>query len=154
DTDSGQLVQSIPRQDVAEIPGWLAFSPDGRLLFSFGRAGTLRVEEIASKKERLARTFAKFDGQGLAVSRDGEQLAIATSRQLFLWKWRTEGPVNVTGLPRVDGMDFAPDGASLAAITRFPNRLHMLEIQSGRVVSHHDFPDTEKSTVWAPRFTP
>src|SRR5262249_19510099 len=113
--------------------------------------GPLRVEEIAWGKQGLEGTFPRLDGRGLAVSADGEYLAVATMRQFFLWKWREEEPRLLAGLPRVDGMSFSPGGPFLAVVSRSPNRLYMLEIPSGRVAYQREFAGTD---VWPPLFTP
>ncbi|MFO7906880.1 MAG: WD40 repeat domain-containing protein [Planctomycetota bacterium] len=51
----------------------------------------------------------------LAVSPDGQLVAAATTRKLFVWKWlEGEEPVEIEGLERASAVAFAPDGRKLA----------------------------------------
>jgi hypothetical protein len=65
----------------------LALTPDGGLLFTLGRYGKLRVEEVATGAELLQRQFPGDVMAALALSADGSMLALGSgpnTRRLFL----------------------------------------------------------------------
>src|SRR5262249_17377719 len=120
DTAGGKVVRTFSRGGDDTDHCALAFTPDGKLLLSLGaRSGKLRVEEMDTGAELLRHSFPGDVVNYLALSRDGETLAVATgpnSRKLFVWKWQSgEEPRQLPVVDRV-GHDlcFSPDGKRLA----------------------------------------
>src|SRR5262249_41404003 len=133
DVASGKTLRTLARPDRNLSSTHLAFSPDGRLLFSVGYSGIFRVEEIASGKELLQKKMPNDYVAGLAVSADGKHVAVASGRnsqKLFLWKWDEEEPRELQGSIRTTGLSSSPDGKRLAAVSEFPERLHVWDVLS------------------------
>ena len=164
---SGKLLKSLQRQKETGIPQDLAFSPDGKILFSLHLGYLVRVAEIATGRELARREFPKEYGNTMAVSNDGAYVAVSSSSwenegkdegKIVLWKWQTDmarefkvpehGPTWIS---------FSPDGKLLAGIDRLfdENRLHMWEVPSGRLLYHHHlFSENEFRLKGEPTFTP
>jgi WD40 repeat protein len=65
----------------------LAFSPDGRRIYSGGDDWTLRIWDIEAMAEVLALPDVGFSVSGVDVSLDGEEvLASTTAARLSLWR--------------------------------------------------------------------
>src|SRR5262249_35277521 len=68
DTASGKPVRVFSRSGHKDVDGSrLAFSPDGKLLFSLGESGMLRVEDLATGEERWQHKFSIEHVGGLIV---------------------------------------------------------------------------------------
>lgn len=158
DLSSGKVLRSLSRKNYLDVHECnLAFSPDGKHLFSLGDSGTLRVEEIASGKELLHKVFPR-DGGKLALSADGEHLAVASgvnTNKLFLWKWSNEEPRELQ-VPRYGAywIRFSADGKLLAAVGYFTGDLRVWEVASRRFLYERQAPDTAYSFFGQPSFTP
>src|SRR5262249_18989980 len=135
---SGKLVKT---KDVHSGPKnrlELAFSPDGKLLFSLGGNGVLRVEDIVSGKEVLQRKLP-IDYANLAVSADGKFLAISSAvytSKLFLWQWQGKEPRELK-VPEYGAywISFSPDGKLLATIgSPQMQGVRVWEVPSGRLL--------------------
>src|SRR5262249_40059635 len=125
------------------------------LVISFARTGSLRVEEVASGKQRLHKALAADYAQGLALSSDGTHVAVTTSRKLYVWKWQTEEPRELKGPERVDGIAFSPDDSLLAVVSESPGRLHVYDMPSGKLRYERASTDKEMHRyAFAPTFTP
>jgi WD40 repeat protein len=94
---------------------WLAYSPDGRRIYVVSRTKTITVLDAATGKQ-----LGRVDGiegdimDGLAVSPDGQLLAVGHKVKLSVWKADGLRP-----LWQVDGnpdrcVAFSPDGAWIA----------------------------------------
>jgi WD40 repeat protein len=136
DLASGKGLHSFARDNRDVSPSTLVFSPDGKLLFSLGGKGTLRVEEVASGKQLLQRQFPA-DSPHLALSSDGQYLAVATgpnTHKLFLWKWQGEEPRPLELPPYgASRISFAPSAKLLAAIGHADQGLRVWDVPSGRL---------------------
>src|SRR5262249_19869113 len=62
------------------------------------------------------------------------------SQKLFLWKWDEEEPRELQGSIRTTGLSFSPDGKLLAAVSEMPNRLHVWEVLSRRLLYQRGIP--------------
>lgn len=158
DLESGKVLQTLPRKNVFDVAySKLAMSPDGKLLFSLTRAGVFRVEDITSAKTIATRTFSRDDPDGIAVSPDGEYVAIAAginARKAYLWKWRNGEPRELKGFERgAQGVCFSPDGKLLAGIESYRS-LKVWEVPGGRLAYQREFPDRDYYFSGGPAFTP
>jgi len=87
ETATGKVLQSFAREPRGMDSGSLAFTPDGKLLLSYAADGILRVEEISSGAEILQHRFAADNGPFMAMSSDGERVAVITgpnTRKLYV----------------------------------------------------------------------
>jgi WD40 repeat protein len=111
DIATGSMRATLSRQTGAVFA--LCFSPDGRLLATGERDGTVRVWDAAG----VARAMPGLDRHRiwqLAFSPDGQTLACGTYWSVTLWDvgtGRPRGPI--TGRAP---LAFAPDGRTLAAV--------------------------------------
>jgi WD40 repeat protein len=158
DLASGKVVQTLARKNNQDVYNCqLTFSPDGKLLFSLGYSGVLRIEEIATGKELVQKKFSSDYPGGIVSSPDGKYLAIASgpnSRKLYLWKWRDEEPRQLQGPEYgVGGICFSPDGKLLAGIGDHGANLRLWEIPSGRLLVQRGFSDSGYYLA-SPAFTP
>jgi WD40 repeat protein len=155
---SGELIRTFPRDDKGG--DWaLAFSPDGKVLFSCsGYDDVLRVEDIATGDELARRAVPRDNGGGLAVTSDGQYVAIASgvnSRKLLLWKWREKEeprplPLMDYGLEQVS---ISPDGTLLAGVDN-QYRLLVWEIPEGKLLYHQYSPAADAHYWRRPVFSP
>jgi len=126
----------------------LVIPPDGTLLVSRTMGGTIRVWDLARKRElrrfgeelgRITRLILGSDGKTLAsdaTTRDKVQLWDVTSgRHLATLKAK----VNWQDSP-VDAMAFTPDGKVLAATTMFGARMLFWDTASGELLGTISFP--------------
>jgi RNA polymerase sigma factor (sigma-70 family) len=117
----------------------LAFTPDGKNLFSLSRAGILRMEEIATGTELLRQQFRGDVASSICLSPDGSILAVATgpnTRQVFAWEWRAgKEPRQFNVAPRgVHSLAFLPDGKTLVTAETGGGGIRLWDATSGRVL--------------------
>jgi WD40 repeat protein len=147
DTASGKVLRTVERKPLDGAHA-VALSPDGKLLFSLGREGKLRLEEVATGKELLTRQFPRDVGATLAVSPDGTTLALASgpnTQKLFVWKWQArEEPRSLrTGQERGNALAFSPDGKLLADCSDIDPTVRVWDLPSGRLLHKLELPDHE-----------
>src|SRR5262249_1789192 len=156
---SGNVLMTLARDLRDADHGALAFSPDGKLLFSLGGQGILRGEEVPSGKEVLQRQLPRDNAAYIAVSADGQYLAIASgmnTHKLFLWKWQREEPRQLE-VPHygAHGISFSPDGKLLAALGYAGEHgLRVWDVASRRLLYQRETPAEEYHYAGRPIFTP
>jgi WD40 repeat protein/serine/threonine protein kinase len=100
----------------AEIPA-LAISPDGKTLAAGCVDGTVRLWDLAARRERAKLTGHTHKVLGLAFAPDGKTLASASGDQtVILWDPATGGRVHTLRghEKQVIAVAFSPDGTTLA----------------------------------------
>jgi WD40 repeat protein len=122
DAKTGAQQLRFPFED--SVGERVAISPDGHTIVGDGRT-KLRVVDVGSATEVVARNLDQNSAQSLCFSPDGQMLAMGTSTKLgnlLLWKWTTTEEPHWISLgsdrrrvAHVLSVAFAPDGASLAA---------------------------------------
>jgi WD40 repeat protein len=137
----------------------LALSPDGKLLFSLGRKGDLRIEEVATGAERLRQKFPGDVMASLAVSPDGSTLALSSgpnSRKLFVWKWQAAEEPRELKTPRFRGcaVAFSPDGKLLADCSDIDLIVRVWDVAGGRLLHKLELPDHEPYRHYHVAFSP
>ena len=98
----------------------VAFSPNGKLLAAGNRYHTVRVWDVASKKEITTLTGHMSDVWSIAFSPDGTTLATADTdwkkpSKVKLWNtstWKERGALDVPG--EILSIAYSPDGNWLA----------------------------------------
>ncbi|MCW3053456.1 MAG: repeat-containing protein, partial [Chthonomonadales bacterium] len=95
----------------------LAFSQDGRRLYTVGMRGRLSWWAIASHQETVVPPFWTKQNTSLAISNGEKTLAVGTEARVILYDWLTRRPVRV--LPghadaNVFALAFSPDNSLLA----------------------------------------
>jgi WD40 repeat protein len=98
----------------------VAFSPDGKLLAAGNRYHTVRVWDVASKKEVTTLTGHASDVWSIAFSPDGKTLAAADTdwkkpSRVKLWDtatWKERGSINTPG--EILSIAYSPNGEWLA----------------------------------------
>jgi WD40 repeat protein len=99
----------------------VAFSPDGKLLAAGNRYGTVRVWDVATKKERVTLTGHAGDVWSIAFSPDGKTLATTDTdwkkpskiRLYDTTTWKERGSLPMPG--EILCLAYSPDGKWLAA---------------------------------------
>jgi WD40 repeat protein len=154
---NGNVIKTLSRTGGNGDSYQLAFSPDGKLLFSVdNREGILRVEEIDSGKELIQKKFPADNGGALELSRDGVYVALTSgpnTQKLFLWKWRDEEPRQLI-LPaqRIGRVAFSPDGKQLAAVEDYGN-LFVWDVAGSRLLYRQE-PGENAYFAGKPVFSP
>jgi WD40 repeat protein len=98
----------------------VAFSPDGKLLAAGNRYHTVRVWDVATKKEIKTLTGHMSDVWSIAFSPDGKTLAAADTdwkkaSKVKLWDtttWKERGAIDVPG--EILSIAYSPNGDWLA----------------------------------------
>jgi WD40 repeat protein len=160
DTATGKEVRTFARGGDDTDHCNLAFTPDGKLLVSLGaRSGILRVEEIASGAELLRHSFPGDGINHLALSPDGETLAVISgpnTRKLFVWRWTAgEEPRQLPVVERV-GRDlcFSPDGKRLAECSDDDSTIRLWDVAAGKILYKLDPPRDDSYWHWYMAFAP
>jgi RNA polymerase sigma factor (sigma-70 family) len=160
DTAGGKMIRTFSRSGDDTDHCALAFTPDGKLLLSLGaRSGKLRVEEIASGVELLRHSFPSDVVNYLALSRDGETLAVASgpnTRKLFVWRWQSgEEPRQLTVGERVGrDLSFSPDGKRLAECSDTDSTIRLWDVARGKLLHKLEPPREESASYLYMVFTP
>jgi RNA polymerase sigma factor (sigma-70 family) len=118
---------------------WLAFTPDGKYLFSLSSAGIVRLEEIATGAELLRQQFSGGLRGDLCLSPDGSTLAVATgpnTQQVFVWEWQAgKEPREIKVPPRgARSLAFLPDGKTLVTADGGQEGIRLWDVASGRLL--------------------
>jgi WD40 repeat protein len=158
DLADGKLLRAFEREPREGVNA-AALAPDGKLVFTIGRGGNLRVEEVATGAELLTQKFPGDVMASLAVSPDGSTLALASgpnTHKLFVWKWQeAEGPRQVeSGWHRGRQVVFSPDGKLLAECSDAEPGVRVLDVASGRLRRTLEVPDLEPYRHYYVAFSP
>ncbi len=135
DATSGREMRRLPATDRDVILA-LDFTPDGKSLMSLAHSGVFRIEEIDSGAEILRREFPR-DGTGsLALSPDGNLVAIwtgANTKKLYLWDWQGADEPREVKVPRqrINGPVFSPDGKTLLAWDNLGRFVYEWDVATG-----------------------
>jgi hypothetical protein len=100
-------------------PAALAYLPGGRMMVVGGAEGTIGIWDRDTKKQTGEFEKRKTGIRFLAVSSDGEQLAIADWKELTLWRIKTKELVASFPVPSggMNDLVFSRDGRFVAAAT-------------------------------------
>jgi WD40 repeat protein len=128
DADTGIEREALKQNNVVRA---LAFSPDGQTLAA-ASGWTVKLWDLATRKERATLTGHKQPVDALAFTRDGRTLAsgaapgtvrfwdAATGRERAAFDWQ---------LGTVQCLAFSPDGMTAAAGGKGPNSLVMWDVE-------------------------
>lgn len=158
DMASGKEVRTFDRP-LLDGAHALALTPDGKHLFSLGREGKLRIEEVATGVELLRQQFPADVGASLALSSDGSTVAVASgpnTRKLFVWQWQKAEKPRALKTPGYRGrsVTFSPDGQRLADCSDLEATLRVWDVQSGRLLHKLQSPDRDLYWYTSTAFTP
>jgi WD40 repeat protein len=100
-------------------PAALAYLPGGRMMVVGGAEGTIGIWDRDTKKQTGELEKRKTGIRFLAVSSDGEQLAVADWKELTLWRIKTKELVATFPVPSggMNDLVFSRDGRFVAAAT-------------------------------------
>ena len=143
DTSTGKELRTVERTRGDGVHA-LALSPDGKYLFSLGREGKLRIEEVTTGVELLRQQFPTDVRASLALSPDGSTVAVA-SGSLFVWKWRNAEEPRALKTPgyRRGGLAFSPDGQRLTDCSDREATLRLWDVKTGRLLHTLASPDPD-----------
>lgn len=151
DGASGKVLQTLSRP-IGVDAHELAFSADGKRLFSLTSRGVLRLEDIASGKELVQKKIPeakkqpkqklKGDDRGLALSADGRVMAFGSGGKLYSWKWLDDEPREMKG-KAVFRVVLSPDGKRLAGLPQRSRGLHIWDTATGEVVYEREPPEKD-----------
>lgn len=135
---SGTEVRSIPLADRGMERCSLVFTPDGKRLISMGARGVLRIHQVATGALIQERVFPPDNAPVMALSPDGQTLAIASGYDFYLWDWQTGQEPRKVALPlRPDTAQLSPtihalcysaDGKELAIAAPSGRSVEILEV--------------------------
>jgi RNA polymerase sigma factor (sigma-70 family) len=158
DLASGKAVRIIERSPREGTHG-LTMSPDGKLLFTLDRNGSLRVEEVATGAELLNQKFPGDVMAHMTISPDGSMLALGSgpnTHKIFVWKWQTaEEPREIkSSWHRGREVAFSPDGKQLAECSDTETDVRVFDVASGRLLHRLEQPDFEPYRHYHVAFSP
>jgi WD40 repeat protein len=119
DTASGREI-GVLRGHQSQVTG-VAFSPDGKQLFSCSLDDTVRVWNVATAAEvRQLSRRSPLSVTSLALAHDGKRLATAHFQEEAVRLWDVTRNVQTHTLPVKDpwAVAFAPGGGTLATVSR------------------------------------
>ncbi len=159
DVVSGQVVRAFARSGADTDHCALAITPDGQFLFSLGRNGIVRIEEIATGVEILRQLFPGDILADLVLSPDGTTLAVATgpnTRGVYLWKWQAgaEPRSLPTNGHRHRYLAFSPDGKVLAGTDDSDRGVRLWDVASGRLLREIQSPEADLYVRGSLAFSP
>jgi RNA polymerase sigma factor (sigma-70 family) len=136
---TGKVLRTFTRGAERSDQFSLGFTPDGKILASFGPSGIVRLEEIATGRELLRRNFPPDISGEIALSPDGTVLAVATgpnARKVFIWEWQAgKPPREIAARPRgARSVAFSPDGRTLATGDDGQEGVRLWDVASGRLL--------------------
>lgn len=148
DVDSGKVVRALARSGADTDHCALAITPDDQFLFSLGRNGVMRIEEIATGVEILQQQFPGDILANLALSPDGTALAVSSgpnTRKVFLWNWQAgEEPRSLPVRERGHRyLAFSPDGKVLAGANDSNQGVRLWDVTRGRVLRDIESPEAD-----------
>ncbi len=159
DVASGKVVRAFGRSADDTDQCALAITPDGQFLFSLGRNGIVRIEEIATGVEILRQLLPGDILANLVLSPDGTTLAVATgpnTRKVYLWKWQTgaEPQSLPTNGRRHRYLAFSPDGKVLAGADDSGNGIRLWDVAGGRLLREIPSPEADLYVRGSLAFSP
>jgi WD40 repeat protein len=147
ETASGNLLWTQEREPRDGVNA-LALSPDGKLLFTLGGMGSLRIVEVETGVELLRQQFPRDVMSHVALSPDGSTLAVASgpnTRKIFVWKWEAaDEPRELkTSGYRGRSLAFSPDGKRLADCSDIDATVRVWDVEGRRLLHKLELPDHE-----------
>jgi WD40 repeat protein len=134
DAATGKELRQFDRGKEQAARGSLAFSSDGKVLFSVSESDTVRIEEVATGAELLREKAPAGRYAQLALSPDGKVLAVFQSK-IYLWEWQSG---NAPRELRVGGrgarsVAFTPDSKSiLTSPDSGPEGVRVWDVATGK----------------------
>lgn len=115
-------------------PSALAFSPDGRVAALGYPAGEVRVFDVQSEREIIARDWQRGAVSSLCFIGE-DRLAVAVAGQVRVWEWRSNEvlPTPIELSRSISTMSACSKGTRLAVLGT-DEALHVIDIETGRRV--------------------
>ncbi len=134
----------------------LCFAPDGKSIATGASDGKLRLWDIASGTELLNYAPIKGGIIELAISPDGEKVAVASFEEAVVWDWLKETkPKKLAGLDhRVEALAFSPDGKWLAITGRLGGAAYLFDVATNRLAKRLKLPTDRYVSIKRPAFDP